>query len=277
MRDLLVSSNRIKEDVRKKILQFSISVAIALLLLYAICFIGAPISTSTSDWGAFGNYAAICLSLLSIALIYVTYREQRTTNEITRVEHHVVTMTNTLVSLSEKYHERLIVSYEKFSEHFKVPFYDISDCEYANTINVCTYYYSTITLDDHHKADFNYLFRYVQLSIDYILQEKFLSIGDKHLRVTELGCILPESTRMLFFCWLLINNKTKLGDYYKSGIFMLDETGPTLLRDIVTYVCTEELPQQKQIPHFNPDSIILEDYPDEQFPDTYIRLSKNKE
>lgn len=260
----------------KKILLSSVVVAIALLLSYAFCFIGAPISTRSSDWGAFGSYAAICLSLLSIALIYVTYREQRTANEITRVEQHVVTMTNTLLSLSEKYHEKLMVSYDKFSEHFKVPFYDISDCDYVNTINVCTYYYSTITLDDYHDANFNYLFRYVQLSIDYILQEKYLSNNNRYLRLTELGCVLPESTRIMFFCWLLANNQTKLGDYYKSGIFILDDTGYALLGDIISYICTEKPPRQRKIQHFNPDNIILEDYPNEQFPETYTRLLKNK-
>ena len=77
------------------------------MLIYAISFIGSPISCQTSDWGAFGSYAAIGVSSLSIALIYVTYREQRQTNEITRVEQHIVTMTNTLAVLSEKFHERL--------------------------------------------------------------------------------------------------------------------------------------------------------------------------
>ena len=114
----------------RKIILIALGVAFALLLIYAISFIGTPISGQTSDWGAFGSYAAICVSSLSIALIYVTYREQRKTNEITRVEQHIVTMTNTLAILSEKYHDRLEVSYDKFSEHFKLPFYDISDWEY---------------------------------------------------------------------------------------------------------------------------------------------------
>ena len=86
----------------RKIILIALGVAFALLLIYAISFIGTPISGQTSDWGAFGSYAAICVSSLSIALIYVTYREQRKTNEITRVEQHIVTMTNTLAILSEK-------------------------------------------------------------------------------------------------------------------------------------------------------------------------------
>lgn len=258
----------------KKIISFAFGVALVLLLIYAFCFFGMPISDQTSDWGSFGSYAAICVSSLSIALIYVTYREQRKTNEITRVEQHIVTMTNTLMILSEKYHERLGVSYNHFSEHFKLPFYDMSDWEYDNTINICTYYYST-AIDDDHNGDFNYLFRYMQLCIDYILHEKSLSTENKCLRITEFGCTFPESMRIMLFCWLLINNQTRLEDYYKSGIFLLDETGPYLLKDVITYVCTKKRPPKRQLPLANPDDLILEDYPNEQFQDTYNRLFKN--
>ena len=259
----------------RKIILIALGVAFALLLIYAISFIGTPISGQTSDWGAFGSYAAICVSSLSIALIYVTYREQRKTNEITRVEQHIVTMTNTLAILSEKYHDRLEVSYDKFSEHFKLPFYDISDWEYDKTIKICTYYYSSITINDDYNGDFNYLFRYMQLCIGYILHEKSLSTENKYLRITEFGCVFPESMRIMLFCWLLINNHIILEDYYKSGIFILDETGPSLLGDVITYVCTKKRPPQRQIPDVNPNAIIFEDYPNEQFPDTYKRLFEN--
>ena len=79
----------------------------------------------------------------------------------------------------------------------------------------------------------------------------------------------------ILFCWLLINNHIILEDYYKSGIFILDETGPSLLGDVITYVCTKKRPPQRQIPDVNPNAIIFEDYPNEQFPDTYKRLFEN--
>lgn len=258
----------------RKIILIALGVAFALLLIYAISFIGTPISGQTSDWGAFGSYAAVCVSSLSIALIYVTYREQRKTNETTRVEQHIVTMTNTLAVLSEKYHDRLEVSYDEFSEHFKLPFYDISDWEYDKTVRVCTYYYSSITINDDYNGNFNYLFRYMQLCIDYILHEKSLSTENKYLRITEFGCIFPESIRILLFCWLLINKQNTLEDYYKFGIFILGETGPYLLKDVITYVCTKKRPPLRQVSEVNPDDIIFEDFPNEQFPDTYKRLSK---
>ena len=47
---------------------------------------------------------------------------------------------------------------------------------------------------------------------------------------------------------------------------------PPLLEDVISYVCTKKRPPQRQISDVNPDDIILEDYPNEQFPDTYTRL-----
>lgn len=139
-------------------------------------------------------------------------------------------------------------------------------------MGICTRYYSSITIGDDHSEDFNYLFRYMQLCIDYIIHEKSLSRENKHLRITEFCCALPESVRVLLFCWLLINSQTTLADYYKYGIFIFDETRAPLLRDIITYVCTKKRPPQRPIPKIDPENIILEDYPKEQFPETYKRL-----
>ncbi len=256
----------------KKIILIAFYVAFVLLLVYVLCFIGMPISNQTSDWGAFGSYAVLCVNSMSIALIYVTYREQRKTNEITRVEQHIVTMANTLVGLSEKYHEEFDVSCDKFSEHFKCTFNDMDNIEYNRTVSVCKYYYSSITNDDTNEK-FDYFFRYMQLCIDYILNEKSLSIEDKNLRITEFRCIFPESIRILLFGWLLINNKAiLLEDYYKSGIFMLDETRSSLLKDVITFVCTNERPQKRHIPKLNIDDIILDYNPNEQFSDTYVKI-----
>ena len=258
----------------KKIILIASGLAVVFLMTYVICFWGTGLSGNTTDWGAFGSYAAICVGLLSIALIYVTYREQRRTNEITRVEQHIETMTNTLCVLSEKYHMQFEVSYCKFSEHLKLPFYDMSDWEYNNTIEVCKIYYS-MAVDDEYIGNFNYVFRYMQLCVDYILNEDSFSSENKTLRITEFSCTLPESLRILLFCWLLINDQTKLEVYYKSGIFMLEETASPLLDDIVTYICTGKQPLRKISSEVNPDDIILEDFPNEQFNDTYNRLFKN--
>jgi|GEM_PF-1641235 hypothetical protein len=259
----------------QKILYVAMGIAFVFLLIYAISFSGTPVSNQTSDWGAFGSYAAICVSSLSIALIYVTYREQRRTNEITRIEQHIMTMTNTLVVLSNKYHEKLEVFYDNFLEHFKDSSFETSDWNYDKIATICKYYYST-AIDDNHKEDFNYLFQYMQLCIDYILFERNLSTGTKHLRITEFACIFPESMRILLFCWSLNNNRPKIENYFKAGIFMLDETSPYLLKYIISYVCTKKQPTQMTRSSVKINDIVLEDYPNEHFSETYKRFYSNK-
>ena len=124
----------------RKIILIALGVAMIPLIVYVICFWGIEISDNTTDWGAFGNYVAVCLSVLSISLIYITYREQRKSNEISRAERHIATMLNTLDALYEKNQLRIESTFNKIIEHFKVPFYDLSEYEYRKVIKVCTFY-----------------------------------------------------------------------------------------------------------------------------------------
>lgn len=61
-----------------------------------------PLSEKTSDWGAFGSYIGMGISILSVTLIYITYNEQRLSNRIERFEQHLKYMTDTLSDLIEK-------------------------------------------------------------------------------------------------------------------------------------------------------------------------------
>ena len=50
-------------------------------------FHDSPLSDYISDWGSFGDYVTICISLISVALIYQTYREQVESNKFIRFEN----------------------------------------------------------------------------------------------------------------------------------------------------------------------------------------------
>ena len=102
----------------KKIVLMAFGMTVVMMLFYILHFTDADISSHPADWGAFGNYAAVCVGILSIALIYITYREQRRTNEITRTEQHIVTMTKTLGTLVDKQASKLEVYYTNLGEHF---------------------------------------------------------------------------------------------------------------------------------------------------------------
>ena len=60
---------------------------IVLVVAYIISFYGASLSDKTSDWGAFGSYVGMGISTFSVALIYITYNEQKQSNRIILYKH----------------------------------------------------------------------------------------------------------------------------------------------------------------------------------------------
>ncbi len=258
----------------KKIILIAFGVTFTTIVFYAICFWGTEISKNTTDWGAFGNYLAVGVSMLSIALIYITYREQRKTNEITRSEHHITTMLKTLDTLSTKNQSRIESTYSNILEHFKVPFYDLSEYEYEKLVKVCIFYYSLALGEKEDSIKLNYYFQYLNLCIDNIIHNKTLSKEQIQLQITELSCVLTEDSRLLFFFWLLISDSKVLDLYYKCGLFFISDEVSPLLKDIVSYICSDKRPTKRPTRNFNMDDIILGDYTKEQFSDTYSRMFK---
>lgn len=260
----------------RKIIFTSVGIVIILLLFYFVSFWGADVSKESSDWGAFGNYAAICVSILSIAFIFVTYREQRNTNEIVRTEQHIAIMINTIRSLSEDKRTQLDSICSKICDHFKEPFSSLSDYQYDRIVKVCIYYYSTIAEE---LNSLKYLIQYTHLSINFIIHDKSLSKANKQLRLTELSCIIPESIGIILFFWMIQNKSRDLNDFYYYGIFSLNDNDYSFLEDIISYVCTTKCPPDRPVQDVNVEDIILDDYPHELFSETYSRLNikENKE
>ena len=85
-----------------------------------------------------------------------------------------------------------------------------------------------------------------------------------------------EDARLLFFFWLLINARTELDSYYKYGLFIADSESSPLLQDIVSYICSRKCPAKRQPQVINADDIKLEDYPMDNFSDTYSKLYKKR-
>ena len=257
----------------KKIILLAFGVTFVAIMTYVICFWGTGISKNTTDWGAFGNYLAVGVSVFSVALIYITYREQRKTNEIARNEHHITTMLNTLNVLSEKNQSKIETTYFNILEHFKVPFYDLSEYEYEKIVKVCRFYYSLALGEKDDSIKLNYYFQYLNLCIDNIIHNKTLSKEQIQLQITELSCVLTEDSRLLFFFWLLSSDSKVLVLYYKYGLFIISDEASPLLKDIVSYICSGKRPTKRQTRNFNED-VILDDYTKEQFSDTYSRMFK---
>ena len=256
-----------------------IYVAVTILLLtiivYVVYFYNTPLSEKTSDWGAFGNYIGMGISILSVTLIYITYNEQRLSNRIERFEQHLKSMADTLSDLVKRDSPSIEKDYQSFLSHFKVPFYDISDYEAQKTEGICTYYLSQITYN--RGNEYQNLFKYMTLMIQYVIKEKALENEDKEGRVVELSCILPESLRTFYFCWLLQQKNRGLLEYcYSNGLFVVDEPNDNLLSDVIRLVCTGTKPKKETQVPIDPDNIEFGDYSNEPFNKTYNRLFNNK-
>lgn len=245
------------------------------IILYVVNFYGMPLSQRTSDWGAFGSYISIGISVFSVMLIYITYNEQRLSNRIERFEQHLKSMTDTLSDLVKRDKTSIDKDYQSFLSHFMVPFDDISDYEAPKIKDICTYYLSQITYD--RGNEYQNLFKYMTLMIKHIIKEMALEKEEKEGRVVELSCILPESLRTFYFCWLLQQENRELLEYcYSNGLFVVNEPNENLLSDVIRLVCTGNKPKKESPAPIDPDNIELEDYTNELFDETYNRLFNNK-
>lgn len=255
------------------ILLIAVIFAISIIVVYAYCFRRAGLSKDTSDWGAFGTYAALGLSGISISLIFITYREQKNSNNISRTELHIATLSNTLIDLTERNQSKFKTSFEKLCKHFNTHTYDISNFKFERIIKVLKYYYITASENSNSEIQ-NQYFRYMYHCFYYIVNNKHLQKEDVLSRIAELSFTIPEHIRIMFFCWMLIHQRDDIKDYYSYGMFFIEDTCPKSLKDMIAYVGTEVCPPPPKNQKVNPDNLILDDFPDEQFYDSYCRLNR---
>lgn len=245
------------------------------VVLYVVNFYGTSLSQKTSDWGAFGSYIGIGISVLSVTLIYITYNEQRHSNEIERFELHLKTMLGTFSELIENKSASLDRYYQLLSVHFLVPFYDISNYDKQKTENVCSCYFSNMVNTD--DSDCIQLFKYMTLLINEIKNKNSFKTLEKEERMIELSCIIPTQFRFLYFFWLTYNKDHPLLQYcYENRMFFFDNDDETILGDIIKLVCTGTINKKSSPVTIDADSIELEDYSKETFDQTYNRLFNDK-
>ena len=129
------------------------SFVIIIIIAYVIAFYGSSVSDKTSDWGAFGSYLDMGVGILSVALIYVTYKEQRQANRIGMFEQQMRFMFDKLSILLSNYSNGIEEEVKKIEKHFLSSFGGMEDYERAKVKYVCSYYFSQLTLDIIKKYD----------------------------------------------------------------------------------------------------------------------------
>ena len=242
-------------------------IAISLLLIYSFHFKGTPLSDSTSDWGAWGSYVGIGVSILSVFLIYITYKEQQESNRIGRFEEHFHISLRTSMELFEK---RKNVIFNKVENHFRNSFDPLMDYEQSKVQNILGYYYSSAVIDCREECEeiFRYLFSFL-LSIK---NNNMLDDKEKESRFREISCLLPENGRILFLCWgFCFKHETK--QFYNYGLYQTSSFSKSPIMNVIKFACVGKRPKKE---HINVENLELEDYSSEEFQDTYKRLFNNK-
>lgn len=245
------------------------------IVIYMVNFYGMPLSRNTTDWGAFGSYIGIGISVFSVTLIYITYNEQRHSNEIERVELHIKSMIGILYDLLEKKSSELNRHHQSILIHFIAPFYDMSSYDRQKSERVCSYYFSSIVNSE--DCDCLQLFKYMTLLINEIKSKDSLKTLEKEGRMIELSCIFSTHFRLLYFFWLTYCKEYTLLEYcYQNRLFCLDNDDDTILGEVIKLVCAGIKNKKSGLVTIDADSIELEDYSKETFDQTYSRLFNDK-
>lgn len=247
-----------------------IAIALTLIAFYAVHFYNVPLSDNTSDWGAWGSYIGIGVSILSVSLIYITYKEQQDSNRIGRFEEHFHISLKTLIELFEIRKNVIDSIFNKVKFHFRNPFDPLIDYEQSKVQTILKIYYSSAVMDCQEECEeiFQYLFSFL-LSIK---DNNMLDNKEKESRFREISCLLPENGRILFLCWgFSSEHETK--QFYNYCFYQTSIFNNTALMNVVRFACIGKRPKEEKIDMQNID---LEDYSSEEFQDTYERLFNNK-
>lgn len=245
-------------------------IAISLLLIYSFHFKGTPLSDSTSDWGAWGSYVGIGVSILSVFLIYITYKEQQESNRIGRFEEHFHISLRTSIELFEKRKNVIDSIFSKVENHFRNPFDPLMDYEQSKVQNLLGYYYSSAVID--YREECEEIFRYLFSFLLSIKNNSMLDDKEKECHFREISCLLPENGRILFLCWgFCIKHETK--QFYNYGLYQTSSFSKSPIMNVIKFACVGKRPKKE---HINVENLELEDYSSEEFQDTYKRLFNNK-
>lgn len=248
-----------------------ILLAVIMIGIYIYNFRYAPLSNDTSDWGAWGSYVNIGLSLISISLIYITYKEQQISNKTARFEEHYHVVLKTASELFEEKKDIINATFHEINGFIKDPFDQLTEYTQINTKKVMAFYYSSVFYDA--QQDYNAVFRYFYSALNFIKNETIIDEKEKLRYYTEMSCIFSEEARILFLFWGYYT-KHDVSEFYPNGMFRMSKNRNKGLENIIRFACIGERPQKEKV---NLDEIDLDYYKNEDFRDTYNRLFNNKD
>ena len=179
-----------KRSLANKLIWMVFGSIIALqLVLFILNFYSHPLSNSISDWGSFGDYMAIAISVISIILVYQTYREQRDTNKLICFENAFWNLRKELVHISDG---DLNIITKNIKAHFSIR----DSISLNQLICLLAYYWSLHTrqlnMPDSSFEHFRKLCQYVTTTtlIDETKKNLYLALLYEWLIGDELFCFI---------------------------------------------------------------------------------------
>lgn len=255
---------------RHNFIAFSAIIALMVISAYTIHFHNTQLSDNTSDWGAWGSYVSIGISILSITLIYVTYKEQQESNRISRFVDNYHVSLKTLSELFAKNNHSIKLIYNMVNQKFTNPLDDLSEYEQDNIKKLLGYFYDSAI--NHINNEKDEAFFYLFFTLNTIKSNNISNKEEQKRCITEISCIIPDYARILFLCWGCHNNYS-VTSYYNLGLYRTRSIKNECLKNIVRFACTGIRPQKEETIEgdYNLDCDSPEDYQK-----TYKRLFNNK-
>lgn len=227
-------------------------------------FCEAQLSDQSSDWGAFANYIGNGLNLLSIGLLYITYKEQRHANLISQIDNKFHDYFLCIEQMQKENAEHINLCSEKITAHFncmldKKKSLSVDDCQL-----VLRNYYSNIRCDNPEKASVYSYMGYLENVFDFIRDSKLEETTKKEYYKSVI-CLLDENTRIVLLGHILTTEHKDIINYI---FFPEEDTNVnSLLRYVLNKACGRECNINQD--NLRPD---VEDHSKEGFYDTLERF-----
>lgn len=216
---------------------------LTVLLPYLIVFAQNGISHQNEDWSHLGGYISGTLGIVSIFLLYLTYREQRTTNHIEHFEKILYKHIDEIVRLQEEHKE--IIEY--LCKNFLGLFFYLGEYHYNNEYSkaqaesVIRYVYSRFKNVELNDRTFEDLLRYIEYSLKQVEDDDL--IESKELYSLEIKNNLTTETKVVLFFYIISErNLDVLNVFDKHNFFKELNIENDMFKFIVSMFCMSSDP-----------------------------------
>lgn len=218
-----------------KTIIFVILSLIVIIVPYVLMFGKNGLSDCTSDWAAFGSYIGGAVAIISILLVYKTYRDQSIANQRRFFENSLRKKTDSLKSQLREIGDDI----KCLSKDLLKPFMPISTEKpkeeysikcYEKALRRCYKYYTmnrdrcegleteSFKRNSKHIKEIEGLIRYVSEVLSFI--HKFPLIDNQYIYVSDTKNLLSEDLKVVMFYYVVSKAENDLFHIFKeSDIF----------------------------------------------------------